>query len=206
MTTAPPDELVARRAGGTGDQPGPADAGARFRAGRPARGLGGDGRDHRAGGGDQNGEPGLAHRCRHPDLRREALRPTGVADAAQPRRGGQPRVWLGRSSAGGQTADRDRRGPLRLQRAGLAIHWRSTRRCHGGAGRPDRPTDQPFDAGRRDRRTAAHRRRGQLCGRAHRAARRVPGVLRGRRVRRTDRRPGSGAGTHVCRADRRPQR
>ena len=64
---------------------------------------------------------------------------------------------------------------------------------HGGAGRTDRATDQPLDVGRRDRRTAADRRRRQLCRGTHGAAGRLPGFLRGRGIRRADRRPGSGA-------------
>ena len=42
------------------------------------------------------------------------------------------------------------------------------------AGRADRAADQPVHAGRRDRRAAADRRRGQLRRVAHRAARRLP--------------------------------
>ena len=205
MTTAVTDELVADE-DSTGDQPGAVGAGARFRAGRPARGLGGDRRRHRAGGADQDGEPRFAHRRRNPDLRREALRAAGLADAAQPRDRGQPRLRPRRASAGGQATDRDRRGAVRLHRAGLAVHRRGARNHHGGAGGADRAADQPLDARRRDRGAAGHRRRGQLRGGAHRAARRVSGVPGACRVRRADRRPRSGPRTSACRIHRRPHR
>ena len=90
------------------------------------------------------------------------------------------------------------------------LGWRFTgavlRRGHGGAGGADRAADQPLDAGRRDRRAAAHRRRGQLRRVAHRAARRLPGVLRGGGVRRADRRPRPGARADARRAAGGPHR
>ena len=49
----------------------------------------------------------------------------------------------------------DRRGDLRLQRPGLAVHRRAARRDPGGAGDADCAADQPLDTGRRDRRAAA---------------------------------------------------
>ena len=49
---------------------------------------------------------GPPDRRRHPGLRREALRPAGLADAAQRRRRGQPRLRADRPPAAGQAAHR----------------------------------------------------------------------------------------------------
>ena len=104
--------------------PGAADARRRLRARRPAERLDDDRGHHCAGGDDPVPQPRLADRRGHPDLRREALRAAGLADAVQPRRRGQPRLRAGGAPAGRQAIDRDRRGDLRLQRAGLAVHRR----------------------------------------------------------------------------------
>ena len=113
----------------------------------------------------------------------------------QPRCRGQPGLRVGRAPAGRQATDRDRRGDLRLQRAGLAVHRRGVGRDHGRAGGAHRTADEPVDHGRRHRGAAAHRRRRQLRRVPNRPARRLPGVLHRRRVRRVDRgsRPGAGA-------------
>ena len=90
------------------------------------------------------------------------------------------------------------------------VGWRFTGAVLGvitdRAGGAHRPADEPVDDGRRNRRAAAHRRRGQLRRVAHRAARRLPGVLRGGGVRRVDRGPRPGAGADACRTARGPHR
>ena len=104
MTTIADD--VAPAAPRPRHQPGSAGAGRRLRAGGPAGGLGGDRDHHRAGRPDPLRQPRLADRCRHTDLRREALRAAGLAVAAQLRRRGQPGFRPGGSPATGQAVDR----------------------------------------------------------------------------------------------------
>ena len=149
---------------------------------------------------------GPADGRRHPGLRREALRPAGLADAAQRRRRGQPRLRAGRPSPAGQTAHRDRRVAARLQRLGLARRGGAGRDDHRAARDPGGPPAHPLDAARRGRRRAADLRRALARPVADGHARRLRGGVRPRRLRHPALRPRRRPRAHGRRAGRRPDR
>ena len=132
---------------------------------------------------------GRADRPRHPRLRREALRAAGLADGAQRRGRGQPRLREGRAPAAGQAADRARRDDVRLRRRGLADLGRAGRGADRAAGGARGPAAHPVHGARRAGRGAADLRRAVPRAVADGHARRVLRPVRRRRVHRAALRP-----------------
>ena len=136
----------------------------------------------------------VAHRPGHPDLRREALRPPGLAGPAQRRVRGQPGLRAGGPPAAVEAAHGGRPVGVRVRPGGLARRVGARGHDRDPRDRPGGPAPHPLHAARRPGRRPADRRRRQPRVRARRHDRHLPGAVRAARVRGDPGRPRRRAG------------